>query len=136
MLVGAGLGLTMISPISNAGMSVATVTVSAAIWLIVVQWLSALLGGYVAGRLRTKWGNLHTDEVFFRDTAHGFPRLGAGDTARRRTAEFGHFDDDRDQSSGCFQCGQPCRYGRNRGGRIRGRPPDSDSDIMITPAVS
>ena len=26
----------------------------------------------MAGRLRTKWVNLHTDEVFFRDTAHGF----------------------------------------------------------------
>jgi hypothetical protein len=62
----------MISPFSNAGMSLATVTVSTAIWLIVVQWLSALLGGYVAGRLRTKWVNLHTDEVFFRDTAHDF----------------------------------------------------------------
>jgi hypothetical protein len=30
------------------------------------------LGGYLAGRLRTKWTSLHTDEVFFRDTAHGF----------------------------------------------------------------
>jgi hypothetical protein len=72
MLVGAGLGLTMISPFSNAGASLTTVTVSTAIWLIVVQWLSALLGGYIAGRLRTKWVSLHTDEVFFRDTAHGF----------------------------------------------------------------
>ena len=72
MLVGAGLGLTMVSPFSNAGVSLGTVTVSTAIWLIVVQWLSALLGGYIAGRLRTKWVNLHTDEVFFRDTAHGF----------------------------------------------------------------
>jgi hypothetical protein len=33
---------------------------------------AGLLGGYIAGRLRTKWVNLHTDEVFFRDTAHGF----------------------------------------------------------------
>ena len=72
MLVGAGLGLTMVSPFSNAGVSLVTATVSTAIWLIVVQWLSALLGGYIAGRLRTKWVNLHTDEVFFRDTAHGF----------------------------------------------------------------
>jgi hypothetical protein len=37
-----------------------------------VQWLSAGLGGYLAGRLRTKWANTHTHEVFFRDTAHGF----------------------------------------------------------------
>ena len=37
-----------------------------------MQWLSSGLGGYLAGRLRTKWTSLHTDEVFFRDTAHGF----------------------------------------------------------------
>jgi hypothetical protein len=43
-----------------------------AIWLVVVQWLASGLGGYVAGRLRTKWANTHTHEVFFRDTAHGF----------------------------------------------------------------
>jgi hypothetical protein len=72
MLVGAGLGLTVVSPFPGAGVSIETVTASTAIWLVVVQWLSALLGGYMAGRLRTKWVNLHTDEVFFRDTAHGF----------------------------------------------------------------
>jgi hypothetical protein len=43
----------------------------AAIWLIVVQWGSAAIGGYTTGRLRTKWAGLHTHEVFFRDTAHG-----------------------------------------------------------------
>src|SRR5690242_16469090 len=43
-----------------------------AVWLIVVQWLSAALGGYLTGRLRTKWVGVHTDEVYFRDTAHGF----------------------------------------------------------------
>jgi hypothetical protein len=26
----------------------------------------------VAGRLRTKWVDVHSDEVYFRDTAHGF----------------------------------------------------------------
>ena len=72
MLVGSGLGLTMISPFSNEGISLETATVSTAVWLVIVQWLSAALGGYLAARLRTKWVNLHTDEVFFRDTAHGF----------------------------------------------------------------
>lgn len=72
MLVGSGLGLTMVSPFSNEGISLETATVSTAIWLIVVQWLSAALGGYLAARLRTKWVNVNTDEVFFRDTAHGF----------------------------------------------------------------
>jgi hypothetical protein len=46
--------------------------VTAAIWFVIVQWLSSALGGYLTGRLRTKWAGIHTDEVFFRDTAHGF----------------------------------------------------------------
>ena len=53
MLVGAGLGLSVVSPFANEGISLATATASTAVWLIVVQWLSALLGGYMAGRLRT-----------------------------------------------------------------------------------
>ena len=72
MLVGSGLGLTMISPFSTEGVSLTTLGVSTAVWLVIVQWLSAALGGYLAGRLRTKWVSVHTDEVFFRDTAHGF----------------------------------------------------------------
>jgi len=41
-------------------------------WLIVTQWLASGLGGYLAGRLREKWVGIRTDEVLFRDTAHGF----------------------------------------------------------------
>lgn len=72
MLLGSGLGLTMVSPWSNEGASVTTFAVSTAIWLVVVQWLSSAAGGYLTGRLRTKWVGIHTDETFFRDTAHGF----------------------------------------------------------------
>ncbi|TIS94908.1 hypothetical protein [Mesorhizobium sp.] len=72
MLLGSGLGLTMVSPWSGAGVSVTTFAASTAVWLVVVQWLSSGVGGYLAGRLRTKWVGIHTDEVFFRDTAHGF----------------------------------------------------------------
>jgi hypothetical protein len=71
-LFGAGLGLATVSPWAGAGVSATTFTVLAAIWLIVVQWVSSAFGGYMAGRLRTKWVAVHTDEVFFRDTAHGF----------------------------------------------------------------
>jgi hypothetical protein len=71
MLVGAGLGLTMVSPWSGESSSATTISIYAAIWLIVVQWVSAGLGGYLTGRLRTKWVGVHTDEVFFRDTSHG-----------------------------------------------------------------
>ncbi|HTB87154.1 MAG TPA: hypothetical protein VK743_04360, partial [Steroidobacteraceae bacterium] len=59
------------SPWSNHGVSVKTFAVTGAIWLIVTQWISAGLGGYIAGRLRTRWIGTHTHEVFFRDTAHG-----------------------------------------------------------------
>lgn len=62
----------MVSPWSNEGMSVTTFAVSTAVWLVVVQGLSAGLGGHLTGRLRTKWVGIHTDEVYFRDTAHGF----------------------------------------------------------------
>jgi len=72
MLLGSGLGLSMVSPWSGSGASITTFAVSTAIWLVVVQWLSSGVGGYLAGRLRTKWVGIHTDEVYFRDTAHGF----------------------------------------------------------------
>jgi hypothetical protein len=72
MLLGSGLGLTMVSPWSGSGASLTTFAVSGAIWLVIVQWLSSGVGGYLAGRLRTKWVGIHTDEVYFRDTAHGF----------------------------------------------------------------
>jgi hypothetical protein len=70
--LGSGFGLASVSPWSNTGASVATFTVTTAVWLIVTQWLASGLGGYLTGRLRTKWVGLHTHEVFFRDTANGF----------------------------------------------------------------
>src|ERR1700694_5694611 len=72
LILGAGLGLTTVSPWSNAGASATAIGVGAIIWLVVTQWIAAGLGGYVTGRLRTKWVDVHTHEVFFRDTAHGF----------------------------------------------------------------
>ena len=70
--LGSGFGLASVSPWSNVGASAATFTVTTAVWLIVTQWLASGLGGYLTGRLRTKWVGLHTHEVFFRDTANGF----------------------------------------------------------------
>ena len=70
--LGAGFGLASISPWPNAGASVTTFTAATMIWLIVTHWLASGLGGYLTGRLRTKWAPMHTHEVFFRDTANGF----------------------------------------------------------------
>jgi hypothetical protein len=71
-LLGTGLGLAVVSPWASEGISGTTATVSTIVWITVVQLLASVLGGYLAGRLRTRWVTVHTDEVFFRDTAHGF----------------------------------------------------------------
>ena len=69
--LGSGIGFASISPWPDRGASVTTFAVTTAIWLLVTQWVSAALGGYIAGRLRTRWIGTHPHEVFFRDTAHG-----------------------------------------------------------------
>jgi hypothetical protein len=71
LALGSGLGFASISPWADRGVSATTFVVTTAIWLIVTQWISAALGGYIAGRLRTRWHGTHTHEIFFRDTAHG-----------------------------------------------------------------
>jgi hypothetical protein len=71
-LLGSGLGLAVVSPWAGEGISGTAASVSTVIWVTVVQLLASVLGGYLAGRLRTRWVTVHTDEVFFRDTAHGF----------------------------------------------------------------
>ena len=68
---GSGFGLSTVEPWSFANRAPETFAIGAAIWLIVMQWLSAGFGGYLAGRLRAKWIGPRTDEVLFRDTAHG-----------------------------------------------------------------
>ena len=70
--LGSGLGLSTVSPWSWSHPSPTTFGTIAGIWLIITQWLASALGGYLTGRLRTKWVGIRTDEVFFRDTAHGF----------------------------------------------------------------
>lgn len=72
LVLGTGIGFSAISPWSNQGVSATTVSVSTIIWMSVVQILASILGGYLAGRLRTKWVSLHSHETYFRDTAHGF----------------------------------------------------------------
>jgi hypothetical protein len=70
--LGTGLGFSSVSPWSNIGASASVVSKAAIAWLILTQILASAMGGYLAGRLRTKWTGVHTDEVYFRDTAHGF----------------------------------------------------------------
>jgi|SRR5580692_599458 hypothetical protein len=71
LALGSGLGITSILTSADHRISGTAIVATAAIWLIVTQWISAGLGGYIAGRLRTRWLGTHRHEVFFRDTAHG-----------------------------------------------------------------
>jgi len=72
LALGTGIGLSSVSPWSNVGASASTINKAAILWLIIIQIIASAMGGYLAGRLRTKWATIHTDEVYFRDTAHGF----------------------------------------------------------------
>src|SRR6187397_2421655 len=71
-LLGTGLGFAVVSPWAGEGVSATAAGVSTIVWVTLVQLLASVLGGYLAGRLRTRWVTVRTDEVFFRDTAHGF----------------------------------------------------------------
>lgn len=72
LTLGTGLGFSSVSPWSSAGASAKTITWAAIVWMIVTQIIASAMGGYLAGRLRTRWTQVHSDEVYFRDTAHGF----------------------------------------------------------------
>ncbi|MBV9772139.1 MAG: hypothetical protein JOZ32_21380 [Bryobacterales bacterium] len=72
LALGAGFGLSAVSPWANVGASASTVGATAIIWLIFTEIVASSMGGYLAGRLRTRWRAIHTDEVHFRDTANGF----------------------------------------------------------------
>lgn len=72
LILGTGLGLSSISPWTGQGASATTFGISTIAWLTLTQLAASGLGGYLAGRLRSKWVAVHTDEVYFRDTAHGF----------------------------------------------------------------
>jgi hypothetical protein len=69
---GTGMGFAVVSPWGNSGVSATTFKIGTGLFFIVMAMLSSSIGGYLAGRLRTKWVGVHSTEVQFRDTAHGF----------------------------------------------------------------
>jgi hypothetical protein len=72
LILGTALGLSSVSPFSGQGVSGTTFSASTIAWVTLTQIAASALGGYLAGRLRTRWIATHIDEVYFRDTAHGF----------------------------------------------------------------
>lgn len=72
LALGTGVGLSSVSLWANSGASASSIRWTAIIWLVLMEIIASSMGGYLAGRLRTRWVNVHTHEVYFRDTAHGF----------------------------------------------------------------
>lgn len=69
---GTGMGFSVVSPWSNSGISATTFKIGTGLYLVVVAMISSAVGGHIAGRLRTQWYGIHSNEVYFRDTAQGF----------------------------------------------------------------
>jgi hypothetical protein len=72
LALGSGLGLSAVSPWTYEGASAKTLGIGAIVWLFLMSACASGLGGYIAGRLRTKWRDIDGNEAYFRDTAHGF----------------------------------------------------------------
>lgn len=70
-LVGAGFGYAIAPSSLSTRTSLVAFTPEIGAGAIAIQVLSGAFGGYLAGRLRTVWSNVHNDEAHFRDTAHG-----------------------------------------------------------------
>src|ERR1035441_10868465 len=58
LALGAGIGLSAVSPWANAGASASMIGWTAIIWMVLMQLIASSTGGYLAGRLRTKWGKI------------------------------------------------------------------------------
>jgi hypothetical protein len=105
-----GLGFSAVSPWSDTGAAASTIGKAAIAWLIASQVIAFAFGGYVSGRLRTKWVQVHNDEVFFRDTAHGLLVWAVGVVL---TAAFL-------TSAATSLAGRPSQDGANRAGTTSG----------------
>jgi len=70
LTAGGAIGLSLISPYSGESYTKTAASV-AAFWSIAVPILAFLIGGYLAGRLRSAWAEASLDERQFRDGMHG-----------------------------------------------------------------
>jgi hypothetical protein len=71
LALGSGIGFSTFSPWSPHTVDTLRAATFAGIFLAVTTMIASALGGYITGRLRRLWHNTHSDEVVFRDTAHG-----------------------------------------------------------------
>lgn len=72
LVLGTGLGFSMISPWASEGWGTKALGISTIAWISFMSLAASAVGGYMAGRLRERWVDTQPDEVHFRDSAHGF----------------------------------------------------------------
>jgi hypothetical protein len=70
VVLGSAFGFGAMSPFAGDGLSITAIGTVTVLWLILTQIFASVAGGYIAGRVRSRW-SIHRDEVFFRDTVHG-----------------------------------------------------------------
>ena len=68
--LGSGIGLSFASPYGS-GPSATSLTIAAAVWLVMAQTMGFAAGGYLAGRLRSPAYDGVVGETTFRDAAEG-----------------------------------------------------------------
>jgi hypothetical protein len=68
---GSAIGLSFVSPWPGAGASAGVVASIAVFWVVASQIGAAMVGGYIAGRMRSRWHETSEDEIEFRDGLHG-----------------------------------------------------------------
>ena len=74
---GTAIGLSATSPWPGSGLSAKVISSIAVFWVLAQQIGSLMIGGYVAGRMRTRWSEAG-DEAEFRDGLHGGLVWGTG----------------------------------------------------------
>jgi hypothetical protein len=68
---GTAIGLSATSPWPNSGLPAKVIASLAVFWTLAQQIGAFLAGAYVAGRLRSRWQGVSSDESEFRDGLHG-----------------------------------------------------------------
>jgi len=68
---GTAIGLSAVSPWPNSGAPAKLIATLAVLWAMMQQIGAFMVGGYVAGRMRSRWHEPTQHEVEFRDGLHG-----------------------------------------------------------------
>ena len=89
---------------------------------MLVAVIASAIGGYLAARLRARWVGFDADEVFFRDTAHGFIAWAFATVLSAAALGAATTQISRRRRNGSWSCRRPGRGKRQSRTGLR-RPP-------------